>query len=111
MPSSDWYTIDTNTLNAVTPAFDIDEYTTETLYVYNDSGSHNNHVLQVEVSAYDEEDLDQAHDSPHWMAPPSFVLTGLGCKQFDENAQFIRVRVTTVEGAPSSCLVRFNGKR
>ncbi|MCK5616965.1 hypothetical protein KAR91_84665 [Candidatus Pacearchaeota archaeon] len=104
--STKYEIIDTNVQDAVSPPEDVSSYSRISAYIEPVSGTHANHIVQVEVSAD-----PTAGDNPGsvtWMGPAPYVMNGApGCVTVNENVEFVRCRVSTVEGSASTCRVKF----
>ncbi len=81
---------DANTQGTVTDAVNIATKNHVGLFVFANSGTHNNHVIGLEVS----------HNDTLW-TPVNQRLTGLGYLYYEICAQQVRAKVYTAEGAVS----------
>lgn len=95
-------TIDTNVMNTVTASSDVSTCDQVTFYVTGRTGAHDSHVVTLQFSS----DNTNFHDSP-------FSITGVGCLQVTDikSVYYIRLKVTTAEGALSTSEVSFDPSR
>ena len=82
----------TNDSGAVSDSLYINGNKTIGIYVIAATGAHSNHIITIQISPNDSDWFDSAD-----------TVTGLGYKEVDTIAQYIRVKVTTVESATSTC--------
>jgi len=84
--------LDSNNLGDVCDHLYINGNKAVGIYISAASGSHTTHVITLQISP----DGITWHDSAH-------IVTGIGYKEADTIAQYIRLKVTTAEGSPSTC--------
>ena len=83
---------DTNSSGAVSASLYINGNKTIGVYVIAASGSHSYHIITIQISPNNSDWFDSTD-----------TVTGIGYKEVDTIAQYIRVKVTTAESATSTC--------
>lgn len=97
-------TIDTNDSGAETTSLELISCDEVTIYTFDDTGDHLNHVLEVWGAGQ----LANG-DAGEFMLIPDTDIPQLTCKVFDiKSFAFIKVKVKTVEGTPSTTGVLIN---
>ncbi len=92
--------LDANDDTKATEALDLDYSRNVFVSVEDSSGAHTTHVLKIQESA----------DGSTWHNHASATVTGLGSMSGAVNARFVRVAVTTEQGAAGVVDVRIQAK-
>ena len=91
--------VDTNVNNTVTDSLYINGNRSIGVYVDDGSGAHTSHIVTIQVSANETDWHDTA-----------LTVTGLGFKEGETTAQYIRAKVTTAEGGASTSDIHLTSK-